>query len=429
MARYREASRHLTVSQLIDLVIETTGIERVYDAAADGVRSLRHLEHVRAIAFEYDQRQGGSVRQFVDEITRRRGEPEEMEPTLADETQNAVRILTVHAAKGLEFDTVILPDLCVQPPPADIGLFTVEEPKRLVMTGRAQSISANFSYAADGSKLKKIAAQREAAETQRLFYVAVTRAKSDVVFVVNPDEKKPSGFLRCLLGIMAEPLAWPESGREVRETAIGAVAFEKMDVQGATEQTRRRLHDPALEAQLAATDIVPLAIPSPPDVAETLPSPLVAAQRTSARNRAAGTLLHRVLELWDGRGDAEPLLRQLAVEAAADAEAVARVRKRLAVIARSETLQLISRAETLGRELTIRFLEDDTIVERRIDRLLHLDGHDLVLDYKSGNATELRIAKDKEQVSRYCAAVAAMTGRGCSGLLWYVDEDRTVRVE
>ena len=111
LGRYREASAHLTVSQLIDLVIATSGIESIYDAAADGVRHLRHLEHVRAIAFEYDQKVGGSVRQFVDEIERRRGEPDEMEPSLADESKNAVRILSVHAAKGLEFDTVILPDL------------------------------------------------------------------------------------------------------------------------------------------------------------------------------------------------------------------------------------------------------------------------------------------------------------------------------
>src|SRR5204863_208419 len=52
--QYRQAARHLTVSQLIDLIIETSNIEAIYDAAADGARHLRHLEHLRAIAFEYD---------------------------------------------------------------------------------------------------------------------------------------------------------------------------------------------------------------------------------------------------------------------------------------------------------------------------------------------------------------------------------------
>ncbi|MEA2490949.1 MAG: ATP-dependent helicase/nuclease subunit, partial [Acidobacteriota bacterium] len=110
IAGYREAARHLTVSHLMDRIVESSGIESIYAAAVEGARHMRHLEHLRAIAFDYDLATGGSVRQFVDEITRRRTEPDEMEPSLVDETKNAVRILSVHAAKGLEFETVILPD-------------------------------------------------------------------------------------------------------------------------------------------------------------------------------------------------------------------------------------------------------------------------------------------------------------------------------
>jgi ATP-dependent exoDNAse (exonuclease V) beta subunit len=129
MEGYREASRHRTVSGLAELVVATCGIEEVYRAAADGTRSLRHLEHLRSIAFDFDLRSGGSVRQFVDEIQNRRREPEEMEPVLADETQNAVRILSVHAAKGLEFETVILPDLAFGPGSTEsTQLFTAPPP-------------------------------------------------------------------------------------------------------------------------------------------------------------------------------------------------------------------------------------------------------------------------------------------------------------
>jgi ATP-dependent helicase/nuclease subunit A len=126
---------------LIDLVIRTCGIENLYAASADGKRSLRHLEHVRAIAFAYDQRVGGSVRQFVSEISRRRAQPDEMEPSLADDTDDAIRILTVHTAKGLEFDTVILPDLEFPSPPPNI--FLVDEPRSLVLTGQVETLSAN----------------------------------------------------------------------------------------------------------------------------------------------------------------------------------------------------------------------------------------------------------------------------------------------
>jgi ATP-dependent helicase/nuclease subunit A len=439
IAKFAEASRHLTVSELIDLVIATCAIERVYDAAADGVRHMRHLEHVRAIAFEYDSRLGGSVRQFVDEIARRRSEPEEVEPSLADESQNAVRILSVHAAKGLEFDTVILPDLSFPTTSSEaMQLFTVEEPRSIVLSGRAESISANFRFAGD-EKLKKVSTRREEAEMRRLFYVAVTRAKTDVVFVCNlHDETRNAGFLKSLNDVLGTDKAslaamLPEAGREVRDTLIGPVAFEKVEIHAAATRTRPRLHDAALEAELASADIVPVEIPSPASVTETLGIAEVAARRAGTRNRAAGILLHRVLELWDGRSDTEPLLRQLALEAAADADALARVRKRLATIGRSSMLQRIARAETIGREFILHFVEDGTLVERRIDRLLRetIDGvsRDLVLDYKSGTADPQRVHRDREQVERYCQAVSAMTGRACAGALWYVDLENESVVE
>jgi ATP-dependent helicase/nuclease subunit A len=459
IAGFAEASRHLTVSQLIDVVVATCSIERVYDASADGIRHHRHLEHVRAIAFEYDQRLGGSVRQFVDEIARRRAEPEEMEPSLADESQNAVRILSVHAAKGLEFDTVILPDLSFPTTSSEATqLFTVEEPRSIVLSGRAESISANFRMAGD-DKLKKVSSRREEAEIRRLFYVAVTRAKTEVVFVCNlHDETKNAGFLKCLndaLGTDKATLAamWQSAegraqsaedkardldplpsapcalpSRHVRETVVGPIAFEKVEIHAAGARTRARLRDAALEAELASSPVVPLAVASPDAVAETLGVAEVAARRAGSRNRAAGILLHRVLELWDGRADVEPLLRQLAVEAAADADAVTRVRKRLATIARSPMLQRIARAETIGREVAVHFVEDGLPVERRIDRILReqVGGapRDLVIDYKSGTPDPQRVTRDREQVERYCRAVANITGQACAGALWYIDLER-----
>ncbi|HEX6083037.1 MAG TPA: 3'-5' exonuclease, partial [Thermoanaerobaculia bacterium] len=382
------------------------------------------LEHVRAIAFEYDQRTGGSVQQFVDEIADRRDQPEETEPSLVDESQNAVRIMTVHAAKGLEFETVVIPDLGFSTSGTEsLQLFTVEEPRSLVLAGRAQSISGNFRYAG-GEPLRKLAKQRDDAEMLRLFYVAVTRAKTDVVFVINPEEKK-SGFQKALLSLIG-PVDFVD-GREVRMTDIGPVAFEKIAARGRGERTRRRLHDEALESRLAG-ELVPFVAAAPPEP-ETLTPGEIASKRAGSRNKAAGILLHRVLELWDGRSDTEPLLRQLAAEAAADAEAVSRVRRRLLTIARSSTVQRIAGAETVGRELPIRFLEEGVLVERRIDRLIRENGRDLVIDYKSGTPEAARVEKDRAQVARYAEAVGRMTGRECGALLWYVDLESDAVVE
>ncbi|HUR79287.1 MAG TPA: PD-(D/E)XK nuclease family protein, partial [Thermoanaerobaculia bacterium] len=103
--------------------------------------------------------------------------------------------------------------------------------------------------------------------------------------------------------------------------------------------------------------------------------------------------------------------------------------RRLATIKTSDTLQRILRAETLGREMPIRFLENGAVVERRIDRLIRENGRDTVVDYKSGKPDPLRLAKDRAQVARYAQVISGMTGRECGTLLWYVDFEQDSVVE
>jgi ATP-dependent exoDNAse (exonuclease V) beta subunit len=429
----RAASAHLTVSQLIDLVIRTCAIEDVYAAAADGTRSLRHLEHLRTIAFGYDQRTGGSIRQFVDEISHRRGgEPDEMEPSLVDEASNAVRILTVHTAKGLEFDTVILPDL--EFPVKTPELFLVENPRSLVLRGQVETLSSHYGRAGT-MPLKEIGTLREEAETRRLFYVAVTRAKSEVVFVTNAKPRK-EGFVKYvdqLFDLGAAP--WPaEAGRVVKTLTIGGdsvpIAYERVATEGGGVRTRRRLADAQTEAELAALPAVEPSLPEPASLPEILGRGDVKTRRSSAQKRAAGILLHRILELWDGTTPVEPLLQSAAIEQGVDAATIALVRKRLSTVAKSKTFLRIARAETLGRELPIFIQQNGAAEERRIDRFLREGDNDLVVDYKSGQPSERRLAADLDQVSRYCAAMSAITGRPCQGLIWYidVDEDRVLDV-
>src|SRR6185295_1020777 len=105
----------------------------------------------------------------------------------------------------------------------------------------------------------------------------------------------------------------------------------------------KRLHDAALEAELQSGEIVPV-IASGGGSAP----PHTATKRAPLHNRVAGILLHRALERWPCN------LETLAAEAGASSEVVELVRKRLAVVAKSATMQRIARAQTLGRELPLR---------------------------------------------------------------------------
>jgi ATP-dependent helicase/nuclease subunit A len=415
--RYRELARHLTVAQLLERVIATSGIESVYAAAAGGERAMLYLDHLRSVALEYDRSTGGSVRQFIAEIDRRREDPDEVEPALIDESRNAVRMMSVHAAKGLEFDTVILPDLMFRPNSREI--FTVEEPRELVF-------SSNTLRTINADRLGDIGSSREEAEGRRLFYVAVTRAKSEVVFVCNLEKFAKKGFMASLVELFGFekttfPGLFPE-GRVIRELApAGRVAFERLPAGQAGERQRRRLTDVSLEAALAGGELVPHEIP--------LADPLTLLPFTprSSAAREAGILLHRILERWDGAAPLDGQLDLLGREAGAAPDVVSRVRRRLAVIARSPMLGRIARAETVGRELPLRIVDEGGIVvERRIDRLIRENGREIVVDYKSGAPAE----EHREQVTRYAEAIAAMTGRPCGAILWYVDleNDRVIEL-
>jgi ATP-dependent helicase/nuclease subunit A len=412
LAALREASRHLTVAQLIEHVLATTNIEAVYAASADGDRALRHLEHLRAIAFTYDRRIGGSVRQFVDEIAQRRRDPEEMEPSLLDDSSDAVRVMTVHAAKGLEFDTVILPDLSFAVRPQEI--YTAGG--SLVMRGQFETLSAWRD--AGGRTLRDVGRAREEAELHRLFYVAVTRARSEVVFVCNDGK---SGFAKCLHDLFG-PIDFPEEGRELRTLREIPVAVERASRAGVPAgRRRRRLADASLEAQLAASVPVDIVVPMPPPIVDTHTPAEIAITRNRSRNRALGIAVHRILERWDGIAPLDPLIAAIAREQDIDERAL---RARVVTLKTSPTFQRIAAAETLGREVPIRFLQNGEPVERRIDRWIREPGADVVVDYKSGEPQE----RDVEQVRAYCEALSKITGRKTKGLLWYIDGDRAIEL-
>ncbi len=127
------------------------------------------------------------------------------------EIPGAVEIMTIHGAKGLQWDTVILPAL---------GRSTRREDEQLlywresVSEGQARLLLAPIDAAANTGPdtgvekyLKRISADRGREELKRLLYVACTRARTALHLVAElPEEgKDPSrGSMLSLL--------WPASG-------------------------------------------------------------------------------------------------------------------------------------------------------------------------------------------------------------------------
>ncbi len=435
LSRWRRLARHEPIERMIETILRESGLETLWRTVRGGDRALGHVERLLQIAAEYDRDIGGSLRQFVDELSRRRQGAAEMESPAIEEPANAVRILTVHGSKGLEFDRVILPDLSPGVGQDVLKFSAVDEADAIVFTGTLNSLSARFSVV-EGLTLKEVVKSREDAEDKRLFYVAVTRARSDVLFVCG-DRPKNTGFWSTLKEHLSLPQdmteLWPstEEGPVVRNLPEenGVIRATFLPSHPPVDDTRSssRLLSDHLEAIVASaalsssTELVEMLEEAP----ERLATEEIFRARAGGRNRKPGILLHRVLEVWDGSPDALPeLISRLALETGVAPDQMEPVRRRMQRLLGGENLEWLIGAETVGRELPIHYLRDGRRVEGRIDRLVRREGRLIVIDYKTGRPDGERLERDRDQVRAYCEAVQQISGEPCDGRLWYLDLER-----
>ncbi|NLR76142.1 UvrD-helicase domain-containing protein [Leeia aquatica] len=128
----------LPLPEKIDALLDRSGLRDYYRAEKDGEERLENLEELVNAAqnFQYEV-EGGTVEDFLAHASLESGELQ------AEVAQDALQLMTVHSAKGLEFDAVWVCGL-------EEGLFPHEN-----------SLSAH-----DGI-----------GEERRLMYVAITRAR------------------------------------------------------------------------------------------------------------------------------------------------------------------------------------------------------------------------------------------------------------
>lgn len=138
---------------------------------------------------EQYESQGFSILDIREKLIKARLK-DEAKANINTEGMNAVKIMTVHAAKGLQFPMVFLPSLDESHVPMSSPIVIDEEGERI-----------SLSYEEDSTKRKKIEPflkrkEKELEEEKRLFYVAVTRARDFLCMLgAMKKEKPPTGRL------------------------------------------------------------------------------------------------------------------------------------------------------------------------------------------------------------------------------------------
>ncbi len=341
---------------------------------------------------------------------------ETVQPQADAPREQGIEIMTMHRAKGLEFDTVVLLGLAREPRP--------DEPKalqwlaRATADGRDDLVMVPAAFAADdGARLadfvRRAERERDAAERARLLYVATTRARErlHLVWQLPADEEAPpaSSLLAHL---------WPVVSGTPREAERAAAAAE-----------HRRDHARTAPARRAGADARQA---SPP---RACPLP-VRPEFVWAGQAAAhvGTVVHRYLqriaeqglERWTVQRVAESKpqfareLELLGVDAAERASAADRV-----VLALSRSLAdrhgrwVLAPHDEARSELRLTLRAGPTLEHVRLDRTFVADGARWIVDFKTseheGGSLSAFLDSEVEryapQLERYALAVAATDSR------------------
>jgi ATP-dependent helicase/nuclease subunit A len=179
----RARAGRLPLDGLIDAAIGETGYDLAALARPSGEARFANVRKLMRLAAEFEAREGRDLRGLLDFLGSRAEVDTEGEAASAIEGHDGVRIMTVHSAKGLEFDVVAVPHLSrrllagSRLPPLTLGRES-DAPRVGLQLRRLGAASINlFAYA----ELCAEAQQREAAEELRLFHVAATRARERLI--------------------------------------------------------------------------------------------------------------------------------------------------------------------------------------------------------------------------------------------------------
>jgi ATP-dependent helicase/nuclease subunit A len=213
----RARAPRLSLAGLVEAAVTETGYDLATLLRPAGEARLANVRKLSRLAAAYEEREGRDLRGLLDFLGARAEVDTEAQAATAAEGHDGVRIMTVHNAKGLEFEVVAVPDLARgllsggRRPVLALGR---EQPPRVGLQWRRLGRGAVSLY--DYRELIEAGEARDSEEALRLFHVAATRARERLILsgVVRPEppkEMKPgTAVIERLVEALGAPRGEPE---------------------------------------------------------------------------------------------------------------------------------------------------------------------------------------------------------------------------
>ena len=360
------------LAEAIDQIFARLPVLELAAASLHAEQAVANVLKVRQMAADLADRPHLSFSGFVDlMITRLSEQPEEAESALGEESLEAVRVLTIHKAKGLEFPVVVLPGFHHGSGSGHRDSL-VSHDWSSGMLGMAVG-----EYCTLGSVLVSHKYQaREEAERRRLLYVGMTRAKERLV-LSGGLPSRPSGG--TFLGLLDEAACDAVADPEKDSIHIGSVALSKTVLTTTDRIARKRsITVRSMKRSREWKDLVqrwderehlwkltctiPLHL-TPTRLArkdESTPASPKLPAGPVGLSLVIGTLAHRVLEEWDFNEDPRRLEQKIEAMCSTGIpdewgerrqEIAAELQRIFGTFTGSDAYKELQRATVLGREI------------------------------------------------------------------------------
>ena len=190
--RLVEASTKLSLELLCERIIAEHDYDLAVLARWDGRRRYANLRKLARLARSYEELRGADVEGFVRFVSEQEAVgAKELEAVAEEEGGDAVRLLTIHGAKGLEFRVVVVADAGRdRQPPAPDEILALADGR---FGFKVADPSTGERHGATGyEEVRAHVKEAEEAERLRLYYVAMTRAIDRLIVSGAIDPDRPS---------------------------------------------------------------------------------------------------------------------------------------------------------------------------------------------------------------------------------------------
>ncbi|HEX2271067.1 MAG TPA: 3'-5' exonuclease, partial [Pyrinomonadaceae bacterium] len=170
---------HYSIHELLRFAVEESEYMTVAAANFDGAQRLANIQRLFTLAARFENSGTHLVRDFVRYVEEFEAIGSRESEGQIDQSSNAVRLMTIHQAKGLEFPVVIIPDLQRLSRVATDNWVLLDRHQGLTL--KVPDGRGNLVAGCTFSAFEKRHAYREFFESMRLLYVAATRAEDRLI--------------------------------------------------------------------------------------------------------------------------------------------------------------------------------------------------------------------------------------------------------